>query len=924
MKAKAKTTGKTTSAARTTGGGKARVAHRAKGGSPGESAAAELADMKGQLAAISKAQAVIEFALDGTILHANDNFLKTLGYTLDEVKGKHHSMFAEPSYSVSIEYRQFWEKLGRGEYDAGQYKHIGKGGKEVWIQASYNPIMDINDKPFKVVKYATDITEQKLLATFTLRAMGALQSVATNVMLADVDYNVVYTNTSLEKMLVEAEADIKKDLPQFSAAKVVGTNIDVFHKKPAYQRGMLANLKTTHKTNLEIGGRKFFLIVNPIFDEHGARLGTVVEWQDQTAMLAARELELVLAAESTRAKVALDVAATNVMMADADYNIIYTNHSLVKMLAEAESDIKKDLPQFNASKVIGTNIDVFHKVPSHQRGMLGSLRGTHKTNLVIGGRKFYLIVNPIMNDKGERLGTVVEWQDQTAMLAAREREEKLASENLRIKNALDKCTTNVMIANDKYEIVYMNESVASMMMTNEAELRKSLPQFDARRLIGANIDTFHKNPSHQRGMLANLRTTYATQIKVGELYFGLVANPIVDEKGERVGTVVEWKDRTAEVAVEKEVAEIVSGAMVGDFTKRIEMNGKEGFFKLLGDNINGLLQTSSAGMNDVVRVLSALSRGELSERVINDYAGTFGQMKDACNTTIDALTMTITEVKSAVQTLASASDQVNATAQSLSQSASEQAASVEETSASLEQMTASISQNTENAKVTDGMASKAAGEATEGGEAVTQTVTAMKSIAQKIGIIDDIAYQTNLLALNAAIEAARAGEHGKGFAVVAAEVRKLAERSQVAAQEIGAVASSSVQLAEKAGKLLEQMVPNIKKTSDLVQEITAASEEQSTGVKQINGAVTQLNKATQTNAASSEELAATAEEMGGQVQQLERSVSFFKLGEDDAKASVAPIRAKQAPAAKGASPRVSGNLALATSGEPNPANFKRF
>ena len=702
-------------------------------------------------------------------------------------------MFAEPSYSVSTEYRQFWEKLRRGEYDAGQYKRIGKGGKEIWIQASYNPIMDINDKPFKVVKYATDITEQKLRATFTLRAMGALQSVATNVMLADVDYNVVYTNTSLEKMLAEAEADIKKDLPQFSAAKVVGTNIDAFHKNPAYQRGMLANLKTTHKTNLEIGGRKF-----------------------------------------------------------------------------------------------------------------------------------YLIVNPIMNDKGERLGTVVEWQDQTEMLAARDREEKLAAENLRIKNALDKCTTNVMIANDKYEIVYMNESVTSMMMTNEAELRKSLPQFDARRLIGANIDTFHKNPSHQRGMLANLRTTYATQIKVGELYFGLVANPILDEKGERVGTVVEWKDRTAEVAVEKEVAEIVSGAMVGDFTKRIEMNGKEGFFKLLGDNINGLLQTSSAGMNDVVRVLSALSRGELTERVTNDYAGTFGQMKDACNTTIDALTMTITEVKSAVQTLASASDQVNATAQSLSQSASEQAASVEETSASLEQMTASISQNTENAKVTDGMASKAAGEATEGGEAVTQTVTAMKSIAQKIGIIDDIAYQTNLLALNAAIEAARAGEHGKGFAVVAAEVRKLAERSQVAAQEIGAVASSSVQLAEKAGKLLEQMVPNIKKTSDLVQEITAASEEQSTGVKQINGAVTQLNKATQTNAASSEELAATAEEMGGQVQQLGRSVSFFKLGEDDVKASVAPIRAKQAPAAKGASPRVSGNLALATSGEPNPANFKRF
>ena len=229
-------------------------------------------------------------------------------------------------------------------------------------------------------------------------------------------------------------------------------------------------------------------------------------------------------------------------------------------------------------------------------------------------------------------------------------------------------------------------------------------------------------------------------------------------------------------------------------------------------------------------------------------------------------------------------------------------------------MSASINQNTENAKVTDGMASQAAKQAAQGGEAVTETVTAMKQIAGKIGIIDDIAYQTNLLALNAAIEAARAGEHGKGFAVVAAEVRKLAERSQIAAQEIGELASGSVDKAESAGRLLGEIVPAISKTSDLVQEITAASEEQSAGVSQVNTAMGQLNQITQQNASSSEELAATAEEMSSQATQLQNLMAFFKVdgGAHSVPVTQAPV---QKPVANNsASGRGSPRLTLATAG----------
>lgn len=272
-----------------------------------------------------------------------------------------------------------------------------------------------------------------------------------------------------------------------------------------------------------------------------------------------------------------------------------------------------------------------------------------------------------------------------------------------------------------------------------------------------------------------------------------------------------------------------------------------------------------------------LAGGDLRGTIVVRGKDEIAQLLTAMQSMSEKLVTIIASIRGSAEGLVQSSEQIGSTSQSLSQAATEQAATVEETSASVEQISAAVAQNSDNSRATDGIASSSAKTAAQGGEAVRETVLAMRQIADKIGLVDEIAYQTNLLALNAAIEAGRAGEHGRGFAVVAAEVRKLAQRSQEASKDIGTVAGRSVLLAERAGNLLDEMLPGIRKTADLVQEISAASSEQMTGLNQINAAVSQIAQTTQVNASAAEELNATAEEMSNQAIQLQEMMEFFQI-----------------------------------------------
>lgn len=839
-------------------------------------------DMVGQIEAINKVQAVIHFNLDGTIVTANDNFLNAMGYSLEEIQGQHHRMFIEESYANGSEYKQFWNALSRGEFQSGEYKRIGKGGKEVWIQASYNPIFDEDGKPFKVVKYAIDITDQKLQnANYKgqIDAIGKAQAViefnldgsiitANDNFLNTLGYKFNEIKGQHHSLFVEADYAKSTDYKAFWEALNAGE----------FQSGDFKRIK---KNGEEIWISASY---NPIFDLNNKPFKVVKFATDITAQKKAS----ILAS-------AVEGSATAMMMVDKNRVITSVNPQTVKMLQANLSTFQKVYPKLSLDNIVGTCIDVFHENPEHQARILADPNNLpYQADIEIGDLKFALNVSAMRDVQGNHIGSALEWADVTAVRAK-------AAEAASLSSVVKGSTAMYMLCDPDLVITYANPAVVEMLSLYEGKLRELFPGFDLKNVVGTCIDDFHKNPSHQRRLLADLKNLpYRTEISVAGLEFGLTLIALLDDEGNYIGNAVEWTDYNDRARYKAEVSRVYEAVKGGSLSERGDLENLSEVYQPMMQSINEIIDATVAPIQEAAEVLERLAERDLTARVMGDYLGDHARIKDAVNTAADNLDQGLIQVSASAEQVNAAAGQISTGSQSLAQGSSEQASSLEEVSSSLQEISSMTKQSASNAQEAKGLSENARISTDKGvdsmnrlSEAIDRIKASSDQTAKILKTIDEIAFQTNLLALNAAVEAARAGDAGKGFAVVAEEVRNLAQRSAEAAKNTADLIEGAVKNAENGVNLNQEVLGNLNEINDQVNKVSAVMEEIATGSQQQNEAidqittgVDQLNKVTQQNAANSEESASASEELSSQAAELSSLVAQFKLS---VASSMAPV-----------------------------------
>lgn len=786
-----------------------------------------------KLNAIDRVLGVIEFTPEGTILEANENFLKAVGYRREEVVGQHHRMFMPPAIAASAEYAAFWKKIGSGQFDQGQYQRIGRDGREIWLEASYNPILDQQGQVIKVVKYATVITEQKLKDLEFSGRMAAL------------DKELAVIEFSLDGHIMNINQNFAKTTG-YTALEVVGQHHRMLMpaneaNSEAYQLFWKRLASGTSDSGvykrIAKDGRELWLqaTYNPILDARGKPYKVV--------------------------KFATDVTAAKQREADSLGQLAAIDH----IMAVIEFDLKGNILRAN---------DNFLQTVGYERS---AILGQHHRMFVLPELRNSVEYQQFWQDlaAGKAQAGVFQRLDKQGrhvwLRASYNPIKDLSGNTYKIvKYATNITESYISDLDNKGQIDSIQRSLGTIEFSLDGHIQRvndnflSVVGYQATEVVGKH----HRMFMHELDAQSAAYAAFWKKLAKGEFQSGVFRrrgkhgqdiwlqasyNPILNEKGETIKIVKFATDITSQKITEMgliqavaETQQLIESAQQGDMTARIDLNGK-------------------------------------AEQILNLSRG--------INALMDMVSSILVQVKESADTINTAANEISTGNIDLSTRTEKQAHSLQDTASSMSELAGTVKLNADNAKQANQLALNATNVAERGGHAVSAVVNTMsainasaKKIEDIISVIDGIAFQTNILALNAAVEAARAGEQGKGFAVVAGEVRNLAQRSAVAAKEIKELIADAVnktmegsQLVEGAGNTMVEIVHSVKQVSEIISEISQASLEQTAGIDQVNLAISSMDEGTQQNAALVEEAAAAAESLVEQANQLSDLVAQYHL-----------------------------------------------